>query len=401
VDKSERGRLDGQDSASPTSKTAGVLDPTELVTINDFFRESRLVPTDEQGHSNGSMTGSTSSASEGAEEKKPGTLRKIAGLVRKRSAGLTLKGQASGMSHLSRIKLTTDFGSVSYVAEHQENLLAVQVMLHGLGVSLKDELVLSTNGTIQPGCGVTEAIVTSQRDPSLSLRITLPTAVTVGQTVPFSQSDLHLEAKLAALPTAPTTAGTSLSTSLSHPLSATELRTIQPKSLCCTACDREVANLSRALRSEERAEGSGFKDLPSEHWAEMLEVWMCHNDPAFTAQLSQRTTEGFWPTRETVLVGGSYLLVHPEEGKRSNLNAELAMVSPDPLTLLPTGYKKVVVIPQLAVGAWNPDKTPRPRSEALASFFAGERDGVGRKGTDRVFRDLMADTTVQYRHCLA
>lgn len=246
-------------------------------------------------------------------------------------------------------RLTLDLGSVSYVAEHQENLLAVQVMLHGLGVSLKDELILSTDGTIQAGCGVTEATITSQRDSSLSLRITLPTAVTVGQTVAFSQSDLHLEAKLSALPTPASNAVNSLSTSLSHPLSATELRATRPHSLCCTACDREVADLSHALRSEKRVEGSGFKDLPSEHWAEMLEVWMCHDDPAFTAQLSQRTTEGFWPSRDTVLVGGSYLLIHPDEGKRSNLNVELATVSSD-LTHTP-GYKKVVVIPQLAVGA--------------------------------------------------
>ena len=239
----------------------------------------------------------------------------------------------------------------------------MQVMLHGVGVSLKDELILSTDGTIQPGCGVTEATVTSHRDPSLALRISLPTAVTVGQSVTFAQSDLHLEAKLSALPTAPSNAVNSLSSSLSHPLSATELRAIKPRSLCCTACDREVADMSRALRSEEQAEGSGFKDLPSEHWAEMLEVWMCHDDPAFTAQLSQRTNEGFWPSGETVLVGGSYLLVHPKEVKRSNLNVELAMVSPH-LTL-PNGLQEGRR--HSPTGGWCPEARQSPSDPPRSS----------------------------------
>lgn len=96
-DFSRSGRLHDQDSAPPTPKTTSVPDPTELVTINDFFREARHMPPDGPSQPIGPRTRSASSASEGTEEKKTGTLRKIAGLVRRRSAGLTFKGQASGM----------------------------------------------------------------------------------------------------------------------------------------------------------------------------------------------------------------------------------------------------------------------------------------------------------------
>ena len=255
--------------------------------------------------------------------------------------------------------LIGDASSLSYVAEHQENLKSVMIMLHGSGLSLKDDLYIETALSVQPGCGVKEAEILSRRDTSLSLKVELPVAVPVGQTVNLQQSDLHLEAKLSALPTQ-SAASFSALTSLAHPLSAPELRKLRPKALCCTMCDREVADLSKASRSEDAEEGSGFKDLPSEHWAEMLEVWMCHDDPAFTAKVARQTNEGFWSTRENVLVGGSYLLVHPEEAKSKNLQLEKENVSfsfrkhllPTPsISLLPpypSGYKKAGATHQLA-----------------------------------------------------
>lgn len=105
-----------------------------------------------------------------------------------------------------------------------------------------------------------------------------------------------------------------LISSISHPLSATELRQLDPGGICCTSCDREIASFPAAGGTYER-----FKDLPSEHWAEMMEVWMCHDDPGFTAKLASQTKEGFWPIKGKVLVGGSYVLVNPEDVKRGNL----------------------------------------------------------------------------------
>jgi hypothetical protein len=219
--------------------------------------------------------------------------------------------------------MLADSASVSYVAEHQENLQVVQVMLHGMGVSLEEDLVLQTPSSASGS--VNEAIF-SRKDSVL--RIPLPTAVHAGQSITLSAQDLHYEARLSALPT-PTSSVASLNTVLATALSASELRLRSPSALCCTACEREIADVSVASRSGQTGTGmgAGYKDLPSEHWAEMMEVWMCHSDPAFTSQLAKRTEEGFWPAQGGVLVGGSYVLVNKEDVKWSSLHFEDIRVS--------------------------------------------------------------------------
>lgn len=192
-----------------------------------------------------------------------------------------------------------------------------------MGVSLKEDLVLQTPSSASGS--VDEAIV-SRKDSVL--RIPLPTAVHAGQSITLSAQDLHYEARLSALPT-PTSSVTSFNTVLATALSASELRSRSPSALCCTACEREIADVSAASRSGQKGTGTGagYKDLPSEHWAEMMEVWMCHSDPAFTSQLAKRTEEGFWPAQGGVLVGGSYVLVDKEDVKWSSLHFEDIRVS--------------------------------------------------------------------------
>ena len=226
---------------------------------------------------------------------------------------------------------------VSYITEHQENLRTILVMLHGPGLSMKDDLQLDTTQSPHTSGVGNEAIVVSRKDMSSPLRIPLPYPVPPAQSVPFVMQDLHLEAKLTAL--SPTlTSG--ISSFVDHVLSAADLTDMGPSALCCAACDREVA----AMKSNQV-----FKDLPSEHWAEMMEVWMCHADPTFTARLAQQTRDGFWPSNGTVLVGGSYLLVEGSQTKKHNLRVEETTESGIPPTPPSLGYKKVIAIHQLAV----------------------------------------------------
>jgi hypothetical protein len=171
--------------------------------------------------------------------------------------------------------------------------------------------------------GVTDATVTAAPSPT-SLQIQLPTPVHPSQSVYLQATGAHLEAKITAIPTE----ASEPSLIPSQPLSAPELRQLRPNALCCAVCDREVANLTRASGSD-----SGYKDLPSEYWAEMMEVWMCHADPAWTAKIAERSKEGFWPEKGRVLVGGSYLLVHPQDSKLDHLTIEsMSNVSPLPDT---------------------------------------------------------------------
>lgn len=266
--------------------------PDEIVTMEDFFKDQRK----------------RSNSTPNEIEKKANGFERIKGIIRRGSAGLGLK-----------INNEPDVADLSYVAEHQENLNVIQVMVHGAGVSAQSDLSIETDEQASDLATLVSKTSTS--------RITLPTAAVAGQTVPLVLHNLHLEAKLASIPTSLSAPVSSLNTVITQALSASDLRRLQPKSLCCSSCDREIAELPPT---------GAYKDLPSEHWAEMLEVWMCHSDPGFTAGISAKAKDGFWPANGTVLVGGSYLLLEPEYVKPHNLVVDDQAVSPlHPLALSP------------------------------------------------------------------
>lgn len=179
-------------------------------------------------------------------------------------------------------------------------------MLHGSNLSFSSEITLTTTGS---STGSREAIL---KIGSSSAIIRLPAPMRPSQYVtltPSNGANAHLEGKLAALPSTsgPPMLGTR------YPLSASDLRGLEPTGICCAACDRIVASLSPS-------QGAGaWKDLPSEHWAEMIEIWMCHQDPTWTSKLAKHTEEGFWPDKGGLLVGGSYLLVNKDDIRRANM----------------------------------------------------------------------------------
>jgi hypothetical protein len=302
VERSANGRMKGQDSAPPTPRTqtgstsaattTGQAD--ELVSMQDFFREKQAVPGegDKKGASNGVFSG-------------------IKSMIRRGSVGLGLstKGNTNGEGNGDHQEI--DLTRLSYVAEHQENLNLVQIMVHGPGIPSSTELFIETD--TEPSDKVTLSTKSNSH-----LRLTLPTPVVPNQKALLVAPNLHLEAKLAALPISPSAPVSSLNTMITQALCAADLRNMKPRAICCTACDREVADLPG---------GGTFKDLPSEHWAEMLEVWMCHADPGFTANISAQTKDGFWPSGGTVLVGGSYLLLKDEYTKKHNLGNDTTFVS--------------------------------------------------------------------------
>ncbi|WVQ94544.1 hypothetical protein IAU59_001623 [Kwoniella sp. CBS 9459] len=341
VDYSSSGRLHDQDSMPPTPRRVPngereqEQDPFELVTVQDFLasggptRRSSLAadkfmqsPSENEDDQAGQMTSSRSRSNsvpleEGLLRKSgsnsgtttPTGLKKLTGMMRRGSAHLSLK--------VSPI----DVNSISYIAEHQENLRLVQITLHGAGLSPNLELQLET-ASPSSGQPAHEATISSKKDPAFSLPITLPTPAIAGQTAAFTSQALHLEAKIVAQPTPPSAA----SLLPTYALSASDLRIHRPTALCCAVCDRELSTLpTKPTLVNTAANGNldgPYKDLPSEHWAEMMEVWMCHNDPSFTARLAEKTKEGFWPQNGGVLVGGSYLLVGQERVKAGAIRVE-------------------------------------------------------------------------------
>ena len=295
VEKSANGRLNNQDSVltTPHARTAVTSpgDPDELVSMTDFFKEGKQ-------HER-----STSVSTNGETDKKVNGFERIKGMIRRRSAGLGL-----GI----KVNDEVDLANLSYIAEHQENLNMVQVMVHGDKMSDYPELSIEAEAEMSE-----EATLLSKGNTS-QVRIRLPVPVQGGQKVPLAAPHFHLEAKLTAAATQLSEPVSSLNTMITQALCATDLRKLQPRVICCTACDREIAELPIKC---------AFKDLPSEHWAEMMEVWMCHSDPGFTAQISAQTKDGFWPSEGIVLVGGSYLLLRDEYTRKHNLVTDSTTVS--------------------------------------------------------------------------
>ena len=210
--------------------------------------------------------------------------------------------------------------NLSYVAEHQENLNIVQIMLHGPNLATQTDLAIETsaNPFDDSRC---HALVVSRKDPAVSCAIVLPVAVHPGQSAGLITQSLHLEAKLSAIPLEEKSEHIGINTVLRHALSAEEMRRLNPVALTCAACGQHVVDTSGISNPE------GWKNLPSEHWAEMIEVWMCHQDPKWTSDLAEKTKRGLWPTEQTVLLGGSYMLVHPSTVNTASLKIDEGRVS--------------------------------------------------------------------------
>lgn len=82
-------------------------------------------------------------------------------------------------------------------------------------------------------------------------------------------------------------------------MDATQLSSTSPTNFVCASCSLPLVHASR-LRE--------FRDLPSEHWAELVDAWMCHTDQRLHDHVKKHSAQGFWPQEGEALVGGSYIL---------------------------------------------------------------------------------------------
>jgi ubiquitin-protein ligase E3 D len=108
-------------------------------------------------------------------------------------------------------------------------------------------------------------------------------------------------------------------------LDADQLRAAAPTSFICASCSLPLVHGARITR---------YDDLPSEHWEELVDAWMCHTDQKLNAQVA-RNAKGFWPQNGQALVGGSYILFDKSTTVSANLRlVERAKVSLDLFFLL-------------------------------------------------------------------
>lgn len=146
--------------------------------------------------------------------------------------------------------------------------------------------------------------------PQVSYPLRLPARVALGKQIVRVQNG-HYEIKLAVTPSSKPTPGTS-----GEPealLSASELLTARPTSFICASCSLPLIQSSKI---------NDYRDLPSEHWQELVEAWMCHTDQRLHDQVVAHGKGGFWPQPGQALVGGSYILF--EESSITQHNMHLA-----------------------------------------------------------------------------
>ncbi|KAJ3857960.1 HECT-like ubiquitin-conjugating enzyme-binding-domain-containing protein [Lentinula lateritia] len=193
---------------------------------------------------------------------------------------------------------------VTYVAEYHENLHHVLLFFTVTGaqpgVDLEAEVVPSfSNNQSDDG----DRLIIKSGSKS-SLPLLLPARVVPGKQEIKVQSD-HFEIKLAALTSSP-------SPSESGPLlDATQLSDCNPTSFICSMCSLQLIQ-SSTIR---------YRDLPSEHWEELVDAWMCHSSQTLNESVV-KNGRGFWPSTDQALVGGSYILFEDPAMVKDNLHPD-------------------------------------------------------------------------------
>ncbi|KAI0701041.1 HECT-like ubiquitin-conjugating enzyme-binding-domain-containing protein, partial [Cytidiella melzeri] len=195
---------------------------------------------------------------------------------------------------------------VSYVAEYHENLRHVFVFLEvsGLRAGHNLEAEVIPHGSLGSGHLVLKC------DTSVSPPLILPVPVIPGPVAVTVVGGRHYQIKLPMKhsPTPPSPSEPAFSREL---LDSTHFQTVKPTSLICSSCSLPLVRASRLNR---------YRDLPSEHWAELVDAWMCHADQTLHEHVQKGSKEGFWPADGEALVGGSYLLVREDVVVKVNLS---------------------------------------------------------------------------------
>ncbi|PSR99308.1 hypothetical protein PHLCEN_2v4167 [Hermanssonia centrifuga] len=232
------------------------------------------------------------------------------------ASGPVLKKPRSG--RLSRPKSSNDNRNiptvhegldVSYVAEFHENLYHVLVFVSVTGLQPGHDLEAEVLSPDDSSNGRERLLL--KCGGSTSIPLSLPTKVHTGKVDVSVIGGRHYQIKLPAAVT-PQYGGKSISPvdpAITELLDATYFQTIQPTSFVCSSCSLPLVQASKL---------NEYRDLPSEHWAELVDAWMCHSDQALHEHVQKGSKDGFWPNEGELLVGGSYVLLREDTMVKAN-----------------------------------------------------------------------------------
>jgi hypothetical protein len=86
-----------------------------------------------------------------------------------------------------------------------------------------------------------------------------------------------------------------------EPFSARELSSARPASFDCSSCGSKLVDAGSVSR---------YVALPSEHWAELLEAWMCHADQSLSEDVLLANSGQRWPVdKQEILVASDHFVV--------------------------------------------------------------------------------------------
>ncbi|KAG5719216.1 hypothetical protein E4T56_gene13409 [Termitomyces sp. T112] len=235
------------------------------------------------------------------------------------SSSKSSSSHSSSSTSQSQPLSTANVGlEVYYVAENHENLRHVLVFFTVTGATPGIDIEAEVLPPFPENhCeGGDHLIIRSGSRNSLPLL--LPARILPGKQEVRVQRT-HFEIKLAAVGPRP-----SADSPVEDPpplLDAAQLSAANPSSFICASCS---LILVQAAKIDE------YRDLPSEHWQELVDAWMCHSDQKLHDQVMKHGKTGFWPEAEQALVGGSYILFEESSMAQHNLHlTEEAKVGED------------------------------------------------------------------------
>ncbi|KAJ7742710.1 HECT-like ubiquitin-conjugating enzyme-binding-domain-containing protein [Mycena maculata] len=314
ADYSDAGRFHGQDAVLQPTRTKN---PEAMLTLPEFIREAvpdTVVRNDPQAmltlpefvrdmpHPPPPPTAPAS-----AIRKKPVRSRSMSApslsWLRSSASRSALKSELSNSSSVPAVSESDNF-SVTYVAEHHENLqhILVFLIINGATPGVDIEAEVLPAGGDDSNAGGDYLVVKS--GSSTSLPLCLPGRTTPGKKHIRVQSG-HYELKLSTLPT-----GTPSETTSAPLLDATQLSTANPTSFVCASCSLPLVQAAKI---------QVYKDLPSDHWEELVDAWMCHTDQKLNDHVMKHGRGGFWPEAGQALVGGSYILFEESSMVKNHL----------------------------------------------------------------------------------
>ncbi|KAI9509320.1 HECT-like ubiquitin-conjugating enzyme-binding-domain-containing protein [Russula earlei] len=272
-------------------------DPNALLTLDEAAREHPSPPP-----TPGPLSLQRTKSSKGQRNRSmsaPALSWLLHASSKSENAARSIKGQSSRRSS-SAGNVPSEL-QVSYVAEYHEGLRHILAFLNVSGVTPGVNLEASVAG-IPNNTSVVESALVLRSGSIDSPALALPARTEPGIQEVRVQG-LHYEIKIPTVdPPSPRAEPLPL-------LDAEQLRARAPTTFICASCSLPLVHGSRITR---------YDDLPSEHWAELVDAWMCHNDQALNAQVA-RHAKGFWPQSGQALVGGSYILFDTSAAVTANL----------------------------------------------------------------------------------